>query len=359
MKRLHEILDNLQEKESLGRVRPVVEAINSLLFRPGEDTPSAPHIADGPDTGRYYMLLLLALMPITIAAIYFFGWRALAMILVSYISGGLTEVLFVIFRKKKLQIEGLLVTGLIFPLILPPTLPLWIVAVGSVFGVFFGKEVFGGTGRNIFHPALVGRLFIMIAFPTLMTTVWQLPLLEGLGGFLSYPTDLITSATPLISYQGGEMIAYPSSDLLLGRIPGSQGETFRLGIIVAGLFLMLNRVIDWRIPAAMLGSVAIFSSIGHFFMPAQVAPPLFQLLVGGLLFGTFFIATDPVTSPFTDPGKWLFGISVGLLIVLIRGFSINIEGVTFSIILMNASTPLIDKLFLKTKMQPARKREVI
>lgn len=334
----------------------MVEGVNSFLFGPDETTTSAPHLVDGLNTRRYMMMLLLALMPSTLAAIYFYGWRALAMILVSYICGGLTEVLFAIIRKKRLQLEGLLVTGLIFPLILPPTLPLWIVAVGSVFGVFFGKEVFGGTGRNIFHPAMVGRIFIMIAFPALMTTIWQQPLLGGLGGFLSYQADTITSATPLISYQSGELIAYSYADFLFGRVPGSMGETFRFGIILAGLFLVLTRMINWRIPAAYLGSVALFSGIGHFIMPGQVAPPLFQLLTGGLFFGAFFIATDPVTSPFTSPGKWLFGILLGLLTVLIRSFSINIEGITFSIILMNALTPLIDNLVLKVKVLPTGKR---
>lgn len=354
MNRLNEILDNLQEKESLGAIRPVVGSVNSFLFGSGKVTSSAPHIVDAMDTRRYMTMIFLALLPIALAAIYFYGWRALVMILVSYIFGGLTEVLFAIFRNKKFQAEGLLVTGLMFPLLLPPTLPLWIVAVGAVFGAFFGKEIFGGTGRNIFNPAIVGRVFITISFPSLMTAMWQQPLLGGLGGFLSYQADAITSATPLISFRAGEVIAYSFNDLLFGGAPGSMGETFRIGIILAGLFLMIIKVSNWRIPVTFLGSVALFSSIGHFYLPDQVASPLFQLLTGGLLFGAFFIATDSVTSPFTRPGKWFFGILLGLLTVLFRSFSGSVEGVMYSILLMNALTPLIDTIVLKIKLPPTR-----
>ncbi len=358
MNQLREILKNLQEKESLKAIKPVLDATDSFLFGSGKATLTAPHLLDNLDTRRYMLMVVLALMPSTVAAIYFYGWRVVAMILVSYIFAGLTEVLFAIFRNKQIQPEGLLVTGLIFPLILPPTLPLWIVAVGSVFGVFFGKEVFGGTGRNIFNPTIVGRVFITVAFPSLMTTQWQEPLWGGLGGFLSYQADVITSATPLMAYRAGEALAYSYSDLLFGAVAGSMGETFRFGIIMAGIFLMITKVSNWRIPVAFLGSVVIFSSIGHFFMPGQVAPPLFQLLSGGLLFGAFFMATDPVTSPFTGPGKWVFGLMLGLLTVLFRGFSGAVEGVVFSILLMNALTPLIDNVVLKVRYKPLERREV-
>ncbi len=354
MSRLNKILDNLQEKESLGAIRPLAGAVNSFLFGSGKVTSSAPHIVDSMDTRRYMTMIFLALVPLALAAIYFYGWRALVMILVSYIFGGLTEVLFAVFRNKKFQAESFLVTGLLFPLLLPPTLPLWIVAVGSVFGVFFGKEIFGGTGRNIFHPAIVGRVFITISFPSFMTNIWQQPLLGGLGGFLSYQADVITSATPLISFRAGEAIDYSYYDLLFGGASGSMGETFRIGIILAGIFLIILKISNWRIPAAYLGSVVLLSGIGHYYLPDQVAPPLFQLLTGGLLFAAFFIATDSVTSPFTRPGKWVFGVLLGLLTVLFRSFSGSVEGVMYSILLMNALTPLIDTVALKVKRQPER-----
>ncbi len=356
MNRLQDALDNLSQGE--GSVSLMAGAVNSFLYGSRKVTACAPHIVGTLDTRRYMLMVILALMPSTLAAIYFFGWRALVMILVSYVFGGLTEVLFAIFRKKELQIEGLLVTGLIFPLILPPTIPLWVVAVGSAFGVFFGKEAFGGTGRNIFNPAIVGRAFISVAFPSLMTVIWQLPLLGGLGGFLSYQADAVTSATPLISFRAGEAMAYSYADLLLGRVPGSMGETLGLGIIMGGLFLIVTRVANWRIPVAFLGSVALFSGVGHLYLPDQVAHPLFQLLTGGLLFGAFFMATDPVTSPFTGLGKWVFGLLGGLLVVLIRSFSGSVEGVMFSILLMNGLAPLIDIFVLRLRVQALRKERM-
>jgi len=264
------------------------------------------------------------------------------MIIVSYAAGGLVEVAFAMIRKKEIE-EGFFVTGIIFPLVLPPTTPLWIVAVGVMFGVFFGKEVFGGTGRNVFNPALVGRLFITIAFPTIMTTFWQLPF-----------SDAITSATPLTLYKTTQTTT-PYMDLLLGHnCAGSMGEIFRLGIIIGGIFLMFSKVANWRIPISYLVSVFIFAWIGNSALPTKVAPPVFQVLSGGLLYGAMFMATDPVTSPFTKAGKYLFGILCGLLTVLIRSFSGYVEGVMFSIVIMNAFTPLIDHILLVIKYKPVK-----
>ncbi len=350
MDRIRQILGELQEKESLRAIRPVVEAAEAIIFASGRVTSSAPHILDSLDLKRYMLLVMVALMPATIAATYFYSWYFVAMVLISYIAGGLTEVLYVIIRKKQIT-EGFLVTGLIFPLVLPPALPLWMVAVGSVFGVFFGKELFGGTGRNIFNPALTGAVFLTIAFPVEMNTVWPQPLLEGLGGFTRYQVDAVTAATPLLIFQTGGEIPYSYVDLFFGRAPGSAGETFRLGIIISGLFLIIARVSNWRIPLVYLGSVVLLSGIGHLLWPTQVAPPLFQLLTGGLLFGAFFMATDPVTSPFTRQGKLLFGFLLGLFTVLIRGFAGAGEGVMFSILLGNALTPSIDNIVLKIKAQ--------
>jgi Na+-transporting NADH:ubiquinone oxidoreductase subunit B/electron transport complex protein RnfD len=263
------------------------------------------------------------------------------MIAVSYVVGGIIEVLFALIRKKSIE-EGFLVTGLIFPLILPPTAPLWMVAVGSAFGVFFGKEVFGGTGRNIFNPALVGRIFITIAFPELMSARWQKPF-----------ADAVTAATPLGLFRSGRELT-PLADLLLGQVTGSMGELFRIGVLAGGLFLIATRVANWRVPLAYLASVALLSWIGNRAAPDLFAPPLFQLLAGGLLFGAFFMATDPVSSPSTKAGKWVFGIGCGIVTLLIRHFSGFGEGVMFSILFMNAFAPLIDILVLNVKYRTAR-----
>lgn len=333
MKTIQELLHDLGEVNCLKRFKTVFETIDGVVFGFREVTSDAPHCLDNIEIKRYMSSVILALLPTTFAAIFFFGWPAIKIIVASYISGGLVEVIFALVRKKDIE-EGFLVTGLIFALLLPPTIPIWVVIVGSVFGVFFGKEVFGGTGSNIFNPALVGRLFITIAFPQMMSSSWRAPF-----------ADAITSATPLSVYRSFQETSSLRS-LLLGQTAGSIGELFRLGIIAGGIFLIVIKVANWRIPLSYLGTVFIFSLIGYRVAPMRIAPPVFQLFAGGLLFGALFMATDPVTSPFTKPGKYIFGIMCGILTVLIRAFSGYTEGVMFSIIFMNALTPLLDHIII-------------
>ncbi|MFQ5952844.1 MAG: RnfABCDGE type electron transport complex subunit D, partial [Candidatus Omnitrophota bacterium] len=254
-----------------------------------------------------------------------------------------------VFRKKPIH-EGFVVTGLIFPLVLPPTVPLWMVALGVAFGVFFGKEAFGGTGRNIFNPALVGRVFLSMAFPEYFATMWQKPFTAGLGGFVKYAPDAITSASPLINFKSAHILTDYSS-LLFGGAPGSIGETFRIGIIVGGIILVLVKIADWRIPLSFILSAFVFSLAGHMLSPQEFAPPLFQFLTGGLLFGAFFMATDPVTSPLTLEGKWIYGALLGILTILIRGLTGFVEGVMFAILLMNAAAPFIDNIIINLKFK--------
>ena len=342
MKTFKHTLERLAKARYLRRFRTIFETVEGVVFGTEEVTPGAPHILDNIEIKRYMLFVLLALLPAAIASVIFFGWSAAKIILVSYATGGLIEVIFAVVRKKDIE-EGFLVTGLIFPLVLPPTVPLWVVAVGMAFGTFFGKEVFGGTGRNIFNPALVGRLFITIAFPGIMATNWQMPF-----------ADAVTSATPLAIFKSSQTIT-SYSDLLLGMAAGSMGELFRLGIILGGLFLMATKVSNWRIPLSYLGSAFVLTLLGNLIWPTQIAPPVFQLLTGGLLFGAMFMATDPVTSPFTKAGKYVYGVLCGLLTTLIRSFSGYTEGVMFSIILMNALTPLIDHITLSIKFREAAK----
>lgn len=345
MNRLLELLEKYRpEFEEGGRfaaLHPVFFTLEHILFSPAQGARHHPHVRDALDIKRYMSMVIAALLPSIGAAIYFFGWRVLAMIVVSYAVGGTVEVLFAILRKEEIN-EGFLVTGLIFPLVLPPTTPLWVVAVGIFIGVFFGKEVFGGTGRNIFNPALVGRLFVTVSFPAIMTTRWRIPGVDG-----------VTAATPLSVFKTtGETASY--MDLLLGNVAGSVGETFSLGIIAGGLFLLLTKVGNWRIPLSYIGMVLLLSLVGHNFLPDQVGPMLFQLLSGGLLFGAFFMATDPVSSPSTRSGKYVFGIGCGLLTVVIRAFSGYVEGVMFSIVIMNAFAPLIDHMVLSARYKPVQ-----
>ena len=359
MKLVRLILDSLYKIPVVNKAEPLIEAVDAALFGTKDTTTDGPHMVDSIDTKRYMTCALVGLAPAALASIYFYGLRAIMIIAVSYAAGFFVEFMFAVVRKHKIH-EGFLVTGLIFPLVLPPTTPLWIVAVGVMFGVFFGKEMFGGTGRNIFNPALVGRLFITIAFPAIMTTSWLMPITEAtfaekwLTPFAATSiTDSITTATPLAVYKTtGVMASIP--DLLVGHTAGSMGETCRIAIIIGGLILLFTKAANWRIPVTYLGSVLLFGIVGNSLLPELIGPPVFQLLSGGLMFGAFFMATDPVTSPFTTAGKYIFGIMCGVLTVLIRSFSGYVEGVMFSIVIMNAFTPLIDHIVLSFKYKPVK-----
>ncbi|MCL0036279.1 RnfABCDGE type electron transport complex subunit D, partial [Dehalococcoidia bacterium] len=267
-------------------------------------------------------IVVLALMFPTIAGIYFFGYRALLVMAVSIAVAVLTEYGIKKLRKRPFVMDGsAILTGLLLALTLPPTIPLWMVATGSVFSIAIVKEAFGGLGHNIFNPALGGRAFMMVSFPAEMTS-WVLP--RG--------TDAVTTATPLAEgfvWQLDRLELYKA--MLLGNIGGSIGETSALLILIGGLLLIALRIIDWRIPLAYVATVALFT-----FALGQDA--IFHVLAGGLMLGAFFMATDYVTSPITPKGRIIFGVGAGLLTVVIRLFGGLPEGVAFSILMMNAVT---------------------
>jgi len=335
-------------------IKPAWDAMDFFLKGSSEVTLGGPHIREAMDIKRYMIFAVIALLPSAGSAVYYYGIKAFWMIILSYVFGITTEWIFAIFKKDEIH-EGIFVTCMIYPLTLPPTIPLWMLAVGIVFGVFFGKEVFGGTGRNIFNPALVGRLFITIAFPFQMASNWVNPMISK-GHFftMDFSTipDAITTATPLVFLKAGEPMLFSVRELLLGAVPGTIGETFRLGIIIAGILLIITKISSWRIPVTYLATVVILAAIGHALMPEAVYAPINQILTGGLLYGAFFMATDPVSSPYTNKGKIIFGIGLGVLTVMIRSFSGYTEGVMFSIILMNAFGPLIDSTVLDAKFKP-------
>jgi RnfABCDGE-type electron transport complex D subunit len=320
------------------------DAIDAFLFGNPEVTANTPHVRDYMNLKRYMILVIMAVVPSALASIYFFGWRALLAIIFSYLFGVTTEWIFATVRREEMT-EGAFVTCLIYPLILPPTVPLWVVAVGIVFGTVFGKEVFGGTGKNLFNPALVGRIFVAVAFPSIMSGQWYKPISGAFGGFTAFSVDGLTTATPLTNFKSDGTIA-SYRELFTGNIAGCLGETSKVLIILGGLFLMATKVSNWRIPISYLGTVALLSSILSQISPDRFAPPLFQFLTGGLLFGAMFMATDPVTSPMTLQGKWICGFLMGVLTIVIRGLSGYSEGVMFAIILMNVFNPLIDNAVL-------------
>ena len=245
------MLDQAYKISILKPFKPVIDAADAFFFGTDRITDSSPHILDNIDIKRYMSVVIVALLPAALASLYFFGIKALSLIAVSYIFGGTVEVVFSVVRKKEIN-EGFLVTGLIFPLLLPPSTPLWIAAVGIVFGVFFGKEVFGGTGKNLFNPALVGRLFITIAFPSVMTSSWIHPL-----------TDAVTSATPLTVFKTSGEIT-PGLSLLFGGQPGSMGETFRIGIVLGGIFLMYTS--ERSLKALVSSTRRVILSLGFIFL---------------------------------------------------------------------------------------------
>ncbi|WP_455383661.1 RnfABCDGE type electron transport complex subunit D [Salinispira pacifica] len=331
---------------------PVFHALDNLLFAAGVEPENPPYGRDPLDVKRIMILVVVALIPPFIASVYFFGWRILLTLLVSYAAGGAVEVIFAILRKKEIS-EGFLVTGFLFPLIVPPGLPLWIVAVGVAFGVLVGKEVFGGTGRNLFNPALVGRVFVALAYPSAMTGHWLQPAAGGLGrivpGAAAQAADTVSSATPLVLAKGGTLAS--PLDLFLGNVPGSAGETSALAILIGGLFLVAVGIANWRTVVSVIGTFGILSALLHLAVPGTVEPAWFNLLSGGFLFGAFFMCTDPVTGPVTQSGKWVYGFLIALVTLLIRSFSGFVEGMMFAILFGNICSPLIDEVIIRSRMR--------
>nr|VFJ46337.1 MAG: electron transport complex protein RnfD [Candidatus Kentron sp. FM]VFJ59904.1 MAG: electron transport complex protein RnfD [Candidatus Kentron sp. FM]VFK11655.1 MAG: electron transport complex protein RnfD [Candidatus Kentron sp. FM] len=319
-----------------------------LVVRP------APFLRSAMTTQQAMLDVLYALVPVIGASLWFFGLGA-ALVLAATVMGALvTDRLFSpASQKVPLRMDiSTPVTGLLLGVTLPPAFPLWMAFVGGAAAIGLGKLVWGGLGQNLFNPALVGRAFLMAAFPIAMTT-WT-PYQGPDGLFTIYSSNLavplmsstpdgVTAATPLalIKFQHD---APPLIPLLLGNIPGSLGETSGLLILAGGVYLLVRRVIDWRIIVGLLGSVAILSGLLYFLDSTRYPDPLTALLSGGLLFGAVFMATDPVTSPTTPKGALFFGIGIGLLVVLIRGFGGYPEGVMYAILLMNATTPLIERI---------------
>jgi len=336
----------------LAPLRPVFDATESFFFSHLEPTAVYPHARDAMDLKRYMSMVIVALFPCLVAAVYFFGLRVLAMMVVSYACGGAVEVAFAAIRKEPIS-EGFLVTGLLFPLVLPPATPFWAVGVGVAFGVLVGKEVFGGTGHNLFNPALVGRCFLALAYPATMTTGWIAPGTGLAGNAFRYlhggSADALSAATPLVLAKQGTFP--PWRDLFWGNVSGSAGETSAALILRGGVFLLLTRVGNWRTPASVLGAFVVGGRALSRFFPEQFGPGGFHLLAGGLLFGAFFMATDPVTSSITNPGKWVYGCIIGLSTLLIRNLTGYVEGVMFAILLGNICAPIIDQVVFQARIR--------
>lgn len=319
---------------------------------------TSPFLHDTASTPRIMYEVLLTLLPIVAAAFYYFGLGALLVTLSATLGAMVTEYIFPPQGRRgtSLRDGSALLTGILLGLTLPPGFPLWMAFVGGVVAIGMGKTIWGGLGQNVFNPALVGRAFLQAAFPTAITT-WSPPdgrFLGLRGTNLATPfyqgenMDGFTGATPLAKMKFDQVIT-PTQDLLFGSTSGSTGETMALLFILAGLYLVIRKIINWRIPVSILLTVAVFSGIVWAIDPVQYPSPVFMLLSGGLLLGTIYMATDLVTSPITPKGLWIYGFGIGVLTVLIRLWGGMPEGVMYAILLMNAGTPLINRF---TKIKP-------
>ena len=306
------------------------------------DVAYQPQIRTNIDTQRLMGCVLLSLLPAVIMAVWQFGPKTLIVMGSSVLSAVFFEWAIRKFRKQSATIGDLsaVVTGLLLALTLPPTSPWWLPVIGTFFGIVVVKQLYGGIGKNFLNPALAGRAFLLASYAVLMARFPAPAHLAGVEG-----VDAFTAATPLnLLKNGGEMI-FPLKSMFLGLIPGAMGEISALALLLGGLYLILRKVISWRIPVSFIGTVALLTLIFGGGGVSRVDFMLYNVLGGGLLLGAFFMATDYATSPVTLKGQLLYGAGCGAITVLIRYFGSNAEGVSYAILLMNLCAWAIDKGF--------------
>ncbi len=294
--------------------------------------------------------VLYALVPLIAASVYFFGWRCLALLAVVSTAAYLIEYAFCRTWKEPVN-SSVFVTAVLFTLALPPTLPFWMAVVGIVVGVTFGKMVFGGYGRNVFNPALVGRAFIYITFPVHMNSKWAEPVAGITGGFTTWAADALTRATPMRITNSDTPVAW--SRLLLGNVSGCLGETCAFFIILGGFYIVWKKAADYRIVVSGLTGMLFMQSVLWRIQVAGALHPLYALLSGGFLLGLFFFATEPISASRTPEGKWIYGAFIGIMTVVIRTFSAWGEGMMFAVLLANMFAPICD---IAIKEWKARKK---
>lgn len=399
MKMLRSLFDRLhphfQADGKFARFSPLYEAADSFFYSSAEVTSGSLHVRDAMDLKRVMIMVVVALLPCFYMAIWntgyqansalaltgthLAGWRGallaacgygadpqslvdnllmgavwfLPVYLVTNLVGGLWEVLFSVVRKHEIN-EGFLVTGSLFPLICPPTIPLWQVAIGITFAVVIGKEIFGGTGKNFMNPALAGRAFLFFAYPAQISgeKVWT-----ALDGY--------SSATPLASAAAGgiEAVSVTWMQAFLGTIPGSLGETSALACLIGAAILLLTGVASWRIMLSCVIGAALlstlFNTIGSVTNPLFALPFSWHFVLGGFAFGLVFMTTDPVSGAMTPQGQWFYGLLIGVMCILIRVINPAFpEGMMLAILFGNLCAPLIDHLVLKRHIQQRRLRHV-
>ncbi|MDA9028908.1 NADH:ubiquinone reductase (Na(+)-transporting) subunit B [Flavobacteriaceae bacterium] len=395
-------LHTIKEKYKGTKMAPAFNALHTFLYLPNETTHNGTHIKAADDLKRTMNTVIMAMVPCLIFGMFnagyqhylalgtiesaqgFLGesfwtwsnlvigmWKVLPLVVVSYGVGLAIEFVFAIIKGHEVE-EGYLVTGMLVPLIVPIDLPLWMLAVAVAFGVVIGKEVFGGTGMNILNPALTVRAFLFFAYPTWMSgdKVWVHGAVERDQAIASGQNlDAMSGETILGSYAQGQEIAYSVADMFFGIIPGSVGETSKLLIILGALFLIFTKIGSWRIiVSTLIGALAmglIFNGVvdagwigssSKFF--GLMSVPFWQhLIIGSILFGAVFMATDPVTAAQTNKGKWIYGFLIGFISIMIRVFNPAYpEGVFLAILLMNVFAPTIDHYVVQGNVKKRMKR---
>ena len=399
MKFLRKFLDKQEKHFKEGKLKGLYylwEAVDSFLYTPGKPTDGPSHIRDTMDFKRIMMVVVYSLVPAVIMGLYNVGhqanlalanlgetvgqgWRVnvltglgigldpsnlfacfihgllyfLPIYIVTMAVGGFWEVLFACIRKHDVH-EGFLVTGLLFPLILPPTIPLWQVAIGISFGVVIGKEVFGGVGMNIFNPALMARAFLFFAYPAQIS-----------GDAVWVAVDGVSKATPLAQLADKSLHLTTSWwNAFVGIIPGSIGETSTLACLIGAVILIATGIGSWRIMvsivAGMAGTSLLFNLIGSSTNSMFAVTPVWHIVLGGFAFGTVFMATDPVSAAITKKGKYAYGLLIGILVILVRVVNPAYpEGMMLAILFGNMFAPLIDRIYIKKNIKRRKLRYVV
>ncbi len=299
---------------------------------------STPHVHSKLSAQKAMWLVVISLLPPLVMGVVYFGLYQLIIVLAALAGAVITESALKYIRNQKITIldGSAIITGLLLGLIVPPGLNPVFAFIGSVVAIGFGKEVFGGLGYNIFNPALVGRAFLQAAYPVAMTT-WSAPAMA---------VDTVTKATPLSLFKFEAIASKGGVDplsLFLGNVGGSIGETSSIAILVGMVFLIAMKVLNWRVPLAMIVGLLLFSGIFWLIDPTKFASPIHHLFMGGFMFGAVYMASDWVTSPVTNKGIWIYGMAISLIVVMIRLFGGLPEGVMYAILIMNGFVPLINR----------------
>ncbi len=375
MKVIRKILDdikpNVQKGGKFEIFHSAFDAVETLFFVPDKVTIKGSHIRDGIDMKRTMIVVFIALIPallfgmwnvgfqhfkslgetVTLWPAFWYGfWKVLPIVIVTYVVGLGIEIIFAQKRGHDVN-EGFFVSGILIPLVLPPDIPLWMVAVATAFAVIIGKEVFGGTGMNILNPALTARAFLFFAYPSFMSgdKVW-----------ISDKADAFSGATPLGDALVGNFDKLPNPmDMITGIIPGSIGETSIIAISIGALILLFTGVASWRILFSTIAGALIMGLLFNLwgYNDYMNLPAHYHLIMGGFAFGAVFMATDPVTASQTNKGKYIYGFLIGLLAVLIRVFNPAYpEGMMLAILLMNVFAPLIDYYVVASNINKRLKR---